>query len=171
METMEAIKGRRSIRSYSAEPVNDEQVELLIEAAMYAPSAGNEQPWEFIIIDSREMLDRIAAEHEHAQMVGEAPVAVLICGVMERVKHGKMWVQDCAAATQNFMLAAHDQGLGTCWIGVYPRPEREKLFYEMLDLPEEVVPFSLISLGKPAADYPEVDRFKPERIHKNSWPG
>lgn len=169
VEVKEAIKSRRSIRSYRDDEVPSEDLEAIIEAGMYAPSAGNEQPWEFVVINDRKKLDEIALMHDNAGMVEEAPVALAVCSVQDRVKHGKMWVQDCAAATQNMLLQAHSHGYATCWVGVYSRSDRERDMAELLELPEGVVPFSLIPVGRPPESIPDPDRFKPERIRQNSW--
>lgn len=169
METEQAIKKRRSIRGFEEKPVDESTVESLIELAMYAPSAGNEQPWEFIIIDSESTKKQIAAKHDNARMVKDAPVSVLVCVDLKREKHEDMWIQDCAAATQNLLLGARDRNLATCWVGVYPREPRMKDMSEFLDLPENVIPFSLIPVGYSAEEPEQPERFKPERIHKNKW--
>lgn len=169
METMEAIKARRSIRKYRQDPVEEEDLIPLIRAAMYAPSAGNQQPWEFIIIDDKSLLEQIALKHSNAHMLAAAPAAVLICADLSREKHEDFWIQDCAAATQNFLLAAHDRGLATCWVGVYPRENRVKDINKIFDLPSKIIPFSLIAVGKPAEEIATPDRFDSSRIHKNTW--
>ncbi len=167
METEAVIKGRRSIREFKQEPVDVETLEDLIELAMYAPSAGNEQPWEFIIIDSGSILRQIAAKHDNAQMVEAAPVAVLICADLKREEHEDMWIQDCAAATQNFLLAAYDRGLATCWVGIHPRKQRIKDLSEFLNLPPHIEPFSLVPVGYPAESPVQPDRYDSARVHKN----
>lgn len=169
MEAMEAILTRRSIRRYSDKPVSAEQVETMLRAAMAAPSAGNQQSWEFVVIKDRAMLDAIPTIHPHAQMAGDAPLAMVVCGNVEREKHTGFWMQDCAAATQNLLLAAHACGLGAVWCGVYPRAERQKAVSAFLSLPEKVVPLALVVVGHPAEERPPVDRFDPSRIHRDRW--
>ena len=114
MNTLDAIRTRRSVRKYAAgrKPVAPETVRILLEAAMAAPSAGNQQPWHFVVVDDPAILDQIPAIHPFAQMAREAPLAVLVCGDTSLEKHKGYWVQDCAAAVENLLLAAHDQGLG-----------------------------------------------------------
>ncbi|MGM0380632.1 MAG: nitroreductase family protein, partial [bacterium] len=124
METLETIQSRRSIRNYEGEEIPEDDLTTMIKASMYAPSAGDEQPWEFIVIDDSDILEKIARQHSNAHMVKDAPVAVLICADLSRVKHENFWPQDCAAATQNFLLAAHDLGFASCWVGIYPRENR-----------------------------------------------
>lgn len=169
MEVMEAISTRRSIRKYLKDPVREEAIETVIGAAMSAPSAGNEQPWHFVVIDRREDLDQIPSFHPHSLMLREAPVAILTCGDLSLEKHTGYWTQDCAAATQNMLLAAHSLGLGAVWVGVYPREERIRGLRELLHIPDMVVPFSLVPLGYPAEEKPRAERFNPQRIHRSKW--
>lgn len=169
MEVIEAILTRRSIRKYSREKVTDNQIEIILKAAMYAPSAMNQQPWHFIVIDDREKLNLIMEVHPYSKMLKEAGLAILVCGD-ERLQLSKgYWVVDCGAATQNLLLAAHGIGLGAVWLGVHPREERKSGIRKIFHLPDHVQPFSLISIGYPAEEKLFPQRFKPERIHKNSW--
>lgn len=169
METIQALLTRRSVRRYTSEPVTAEEQETILKAAMYAPSANNQQPWQFIVIDEREKLNKLTELHPYAKSLLEAPLAVLICGDLDQVKSEGYWVQDCSAATQNLLLAAHGLGLGTVWLGVYPREARYKAIQEYLGLPETVIPFALIAVGHPAKPLPDADRYKAERVHKNGW--
>ncbi|MCK4345172.1 MAG: nitroreductase family protein [Bacteroidales bacterium] len=169
MEVIEAILTRRSIRKYSWEKITDNQIEIILKAAMYAPSAMNQQPWHFIVIDDREKLNLIMEVHPYSKMLKEAGLAILVCGD-ERLQLSKgYWVVDCGAATQNLLLAAHGIGLGAVWLGVHPREERKSGIRKIFHLPDHIQPFSLISIGYPAEEKPVPERFKPERIHKNTW--
>jgi nitroreductase len=137
---------------------------------MSAPSAGNQQPWHFVVINDRMILDRIPEFHPHSLMCREAPVAILVCGDPSLEKHVGYWVQDCAAATENLLVAVHSTGLGGVWIGVYPREDRVIGFRRLLDIPEQVIPFSLIPIGHPAEEKPpRPDRYHEARVHKNRW--
>jgi nitroreductase len=169
MEALQAILSRRSIRLYTSEPVKAELVDELLHAAMSAPSAGNQQPWQFVIITERQKLDVIPTFHPYAGMVKLAPVAILVCGDTRLDKNKGYWVQDCSAATQNLLLAAHAHGLGAVWVGVYPREERMKDFRKLLGIPEEVIPFALIPLGYPAEAKPPSNRYDLSRIHTNTY--
>jgi nitroreductase len=166
---MEEILKRRSIRQYMPDPVPDHVLKDLLRAAMAAPSAGNEQPWQFVVLRDRGLLDRIPSFHPHSHMVKQAPLAILICGDMELVGHGEMWVQDCSASTQNLLLAVQAKGLGAVWLGVYPRQERVDGFRKLIPMPQTIVPFSLVPIGYPAETKPPSDRFKESRIHYDSW--
>jgi nitroreductase len=169
MDALQAILTRRSIRQYTPEPVKIELVDELLHAAMSAPSAGNQQPWQFVIITERQKLDAIPVFHPHADMVRLASAAVLVCGDMRLEKNKGYWVQDCSAATQNLLLAAHAHGLGAVWVGIYPREERVQEFRKLLAIPEEVVPFALVPIGYPAEAKPPSNRYNPTRVHINHY--
>ena len=167
METLKAILTRRSIRKYTGEPVSEEMIRKMLEAGMAAPSANNQQPWQFVVITDRKLLNAVPKFHEYAQMLKGAPCAILVCGE-DPDKH-LYWQQDCAAAVQNILLAAHGLGLGAVWLGIYPREPRVKEMEKLLNLPGTVVPMALISIGHPAEDKPPANRFTEERTHRNQW--
>jgi nitroreductase len=169
VDALEAILSRRSIRRYTQEPVSDEALKTLLAAAMSAPSAGNEQPWHFIVITDRRLLDEIPRFHPYADMLREAQVAILVCGDTERERYKGHWVQDCSAATQNLLLAAHACGLGAVWVGVYPVEERVQRMQKLFGLPAHVIPLALVPLGHPGEDIPRIQRFDPGRMHLNGW--
>jgi len=169
MNTMEAIMTRRSIRKYANRPVPPEVVKELLTAAMYAPSAGNGQPWHFVVLTKREALDRAAEVHSHAQMAKQAPLAIIVCVDLDLEKYPGNWVADCSAATQNLLLAAHDKGLGGVWCGVYPNEERVEAFRKAFNLPPRVVPLSLNVIGYPDENKPTPERFRQDRVHENGW--
>jgi nitroreductase len=171
MDALEAILSRRSIRTYSSEAVTEEEVRTLLEAAMAAPSAGNEQPWQFVVLTARATLEQIPSFHEYSKMLYEAPLAVLVCGDQRLKKYESFWVQDCAAATQNLLLAAHALGLGAVWLGVYPDDGLESRLTEILGLPPEVTPFALVAVGRPAEEKPPAGRFDESRVHRERWGG
>ncbi len=169
MNAIEAIRTRRSVRNFIAKPVPKEIIEELLRAAMSAPSAGNEQPWQFIVIDDRNKLEGVTEVNPNAKMCREAQAAILVCGDTTKEKYPGFWVQDCAAATQNILLAAHALGLGAVWTAVYPISERIEGFRRLFALPENVIPLSLVPLGYPARPLSQADRFQRERIHHDSW--
>ncbi len=169
MNALDAIFSRRSIRQYTAKPVPHDMVADIVRAAMYAPSAGNERPWHFIILTDRALLDEIPKFHPYAAMLRHASTAVLICGGITLEQHTGCWMLDCAAATQTMLLAAHAKGLGAVWCGVYPLQDRVEHLRALLHLPKQIVPFSLIPLGFPAEEKMPADRFDASRIHDNRW--
>jgi len=140
----------------------------LLKAAMSAPTAGN-QPWHFVVIRDRTTLDSITDFHPHAEMLKQASVAISISGdpTVETLK-GR-WLLDCAAATENILIAANALGLGACWVGIYPVEERIKALRGLLGMPDHVVPLSMVSLGHPAEKKDPPARFKAERIHYDKW--
>jgi nitroreductase len=169
MDTLAAIHQRRSIRQYTAEPVADATIELLLRAAMAAPSAGNEQPWHFVVIKDRKTLAAIPSFHPHAGMLKEAPVAILVGGDVTLERHKGMWVQDCSAAVENLLVAAADQGLGAVWLGVFPREERVAGLRKLLGLPKDIIPLALIAIGHPGESKAKEDRFRQDRVHHDKW--
>lgn len=169
MDAMEAILSRRSIRRYTKDPVPDEIIRELLEAAMSAPSAGNEQPWHFVVIKDRKILDEIPKFHPYSAMLREAPLAILICGDESLQKYKGYWVQDCSAATENLLIAVHAKGLGGVWLGVYPVEERIIGLRKLLGIPDNVIPFSLVSIGYPAEQKPRANRYDQSRVHYDKW--
>jgi nitroreductase len=169
METLEAICTRTSVREYLKKPISKQDQEEILKAAMHAPSAYNEQPWQFIVIEDPELLHKIATIHPHAKMCDHSLLAILVCSDASLEKTKDFWIQDCSAATQNLLLAAHAKGIGAVWSGVYPREEIFQKFRKLFHLPEKVTPFSLVVLGYPKEKSSKESRYKKERIHYNSW--
>lgn len=169
MEAIEALLTRRSVRRFTDELVQDEDVTLLLRAAMQAPSAGNAQPWHFVAITDRSTLGVIPSFHPFAQMAAEAPLAILVCADQGLEKYSSRWPLDCAAAAENMLLAAHARGLGAVWVGVYPEEQRMNAFRQLLNIPEEILPVALIVVGHPLETRPPVNRFRPERVHHGEW--
>ena len=169
MDALQTIFTRRSIRYFRGDPVPERMVQTLLEAAMQAPSAGNQQPWHFIVIAERGLLDSIPRFHPYAQMCLSAPLAILVCGDVTNLRHEGLWPQDCAAATQNMLLAAHALGLGAVWVGVFPREDRMQALTSLLNLPPHIVPFSLVPFGFPGEEKPPAPRFDAARVHHNRW--
>ena len=169
METIIAMNTRRSIRKYKKHKISDEQLKEIVNCGMSAPSAGNEQPWHFIIIKNEALLKQISQIHEHAQMMNDATAGILVCFDLRLEKHDSMAVQDCAAATENLLLAIHDLGLGGCWIGVYPRKKRMEGLRHLFDIPDNIIPFSLVSIGFPNEKKENINRFNTERLHDDRW--
>ena len=169
MDLLQAVHTRRSIRQFTDAPITDEQVETLLRAAMAAPSAGNQQSWRFVTARDAAMRARLAEATPYASPVGRAPLGIVVLGDTRDNKHPGYWVQDCSAAVENLLLAAHAIGLGAVWIGVHPVEERVRVVAEIVGAPEGVVPLCMIAVGVPSAAGPEVDRFKPEFVHTEGW--
>jgi len=169
MDAYEAIVTRRSIRAYTAQSVGEELTKELLVAAMSAPSASNRQPWHFVAITDRQQLNALTAILPYGQMLRQAPLAIVVCGDRERQPMEGYWVQDCSAATENILLAAHARGLGAVWLGVYPREERIQELSRLLGLPEQVAPLAVLSIGYPAEHKEPADRYDDGRIHRDRW--
>ncbi len=166
---IDAILKRRSIRHYRGISVDKSIIRELLIAGMYAPSARNEQPWHFLVIDERSLMSKIMEVHPYASMLAGAAFAILVCGDETLERSRGYWPVDCAAATQNILLAAHAMELGAVWLGVYPRIERQQGIRDIFKLPSHIQPFSLISVGYPAEKKPVPDRFREDRIRWNRW--
>jgi len=168
MEALEAIMTRRSIRRYTGEQVSAEHERRLLEAAMAAPSAHNRQPWHFIVVRSRETLDRIPEYHPYSRMLREASLAVVVCGDNE-VQATDFWAQDCSAATENMLVAANALGLGAVWLGVHPGEELVRETRTLLGVPGHVTPLCIVSVGHPAEEKPPGGRYDESKVHREKW--
>lgn len=170
--TIEDIMTRTSVRSYSDKEVGNEQIDTLLRAAMAAPTAGNKQPWRFVVVNDRAILDSIGDNFGTMTMAKQASLAVIMCGDVTATFDGEgqgYWIQDVSAASENLLLAAHAMGLGAVWCGIYPMSERVKQFSQMLNLPENILPMACICIGYPSGETTPKDKWKPEYIHYNSW--
>ncbi len=168
---MKAILARRSIRKYLDKQIPRESIELILEAGMAAPSAGNGQPWQFLVINDKKLLKRISEIQGHSQMLNEASHAIIVCGDMNRKNKfvEDLWIQDCSAATENMLIMVQDLGLGAVWLGTYPMEEVVNGMKDLFNLPEHIIPFSIVSLGYPAEEKAASNRFDEARIHWNQW--
>jgi nitroreductase len=169
MEILEGIITRRSIRKYTDKKISDDQVQMLLKAGMYAPSARNQQPWHFLVINDKGNLNQLSEIHPYAKMLLEAQMAIVVCGDETLELSSGYWVVDCSAATQNILLTAHGLGLGSVWLGLHPREERKQAIRDFFKLPDHIQPLSLVSIGYPNENRETPERFKPERIHYNAW--
>jgi len=166
---VEAILTRQNIRKYTDQPVSDDLVTQVLRAAMAAPSAGNQQPWQFIVVRDRDSLEAISTASPYSEMARDAQVAVVVCGDLTREERSGYWMLDCAAATENLLVAANSLGLGALWLYFYPRHERIDALRALLDLPQQIIPFAVVPIGYPAEDPAQVDPFRPELVHFERW--
>lgn len=169
MDIFECLHTRRSVRQYGDEPVSDEQVRILLDAAMIAPSGGNEQPWHFVVVRDKELLLKVSKTHQYIGMAAKAPLGVLVCGNLDEERYEGLWVQDCSAATQNLLLAATALGLGAVWTAVHPFAEREAACRELFNLPERVIPFSFLVIGHPKEAPARKSRYNEAKVHRERW--
>jgi len=169
MNTLEAIITRRSIRKFEQKPVPAELVDQLLKAGMFAPSAKNYRPWHFIVINERTKLDELSNLHPSAKMLKTATLAILVCGDRTLDPMDGYLAINASAATQNILLAAHQLGLGSVWIGVFPREERIAELTTYFNFPENILPVNLIAIGWPGEERPVPERFEAEKVHYNKW--
>lgn len=169
MDLFEAINTRRSVRRFTDEAVPDEDLALVLKAAMQAPSAVNQQPWQFVAIRDAALRGAVSKASPYAGMAAKAPVVIVICGDVREAKAADFWPQDCSAAAENLLLAARGAGLGAVWCGIYPEAERMESLKKTLGLPDGVIPFALICMGHTDQEFNYIDRFKPDRVHMDGW--
>lgn len=173
LDVLTAINTRRSVRAYGPQPVSDKELDTVLAAAMMAPSAANEQPWDFVVIRDPATLAGVGAINRYASFAAKAPAAILVCLNTEKEKEKGMGILDVAMSAQNLLLAAHGIGLGAVFTGIYPVEERMRGFRKLLGLPESVVPVGLIVLGHPAVPGLRTaeDRINPASVHREKWQG
>ena len=170
-EKLGFIFQRHSIRVYTAGNVSEEDVQKMLGAAMAAPSAAAKYPWRFVVVRDRQTLSRIAAALPYGGMLGGAALGIAVCGDLE-VAHDRQLsylLQDCSAAIENLLLAAHILGLGACWLGVHPREERIKTIKEILSLPPSVIPVACISIGCPGESKEPHASYDRSAVHFEKW--
>ena len=169
---LDNIFARRSVRSFSDKDVTPEQVETLLKAAMAAPSGMNLQPWRFVVVRDSLVKKRLCRNAN--EFIATAPVVIAVCAAID-IKVGdrtnQNWSADCAAATENLLLAAQAMGLGACWTAVYPYAERSHEVWKVLNLPESIHPYCLIPVGYPNGDEQPKDKWNPQNIQYDRWPG
>lgn len=164
---MDAIFKRRSVRTYQERPVEPEKIERMLRAAMQAPSAGNQQDSEFLVIQKRSALELLSAMSPYSKLIAKAPLAIVILGNTGRMKFPENWEQDLGAAAENLLLEAAELGLGAVWLGVHPLRERIDAIRNQFALPENFRPFAVVAAGYPIEKDANrrIDRWNPERVH------
>lgn len=170
-DILDNIDTRRSVRSFSNDPVSDQDLEKILMAAMASPSALNEQPWEFIVITDKNIKSQIKSINKYASFAANAPLSILVCLNKQKEKAPGMGVIDVSMCAQNILLAAHALGLGAVFTGIYPEKERMEQFQQLVHLPDDIIPIGLIVLGHPKnpADKSAKSRYNLKAIHHNSW--
>jgi nitroreductase len=166
-DKLNIIFSRRSIRQYTGEPLSEQEIQSLLKAGMAAPSAHNKQPWRFVLVTDQEKRQALSNVHPYAKMVADAALAIVVCGDM--TVSPDYWAQDCAAATENILIAAAGLGLGAVWLGCYPQQERIKAIRSILNIPEHIGVQCMISVGRPAKVKSARTQFEPSYVHKEIW--
>jgi len=168
VEALEAILTRRSVRKYTDKPVSDETLRKLLEAAMAAPSAHNKQPWHFIVVRDRVVLNKVPEYHQYSKMLESAALAIVVCGD-NTVQETDFWLHDCSAATENMLIAANALGLGAVWLGVHPSKQLIENTRQLFGIPDHVTPLCIVSMGYPSELKPPRQNYNIERVHSNKW--
>ncbi|MCD7970182.1 MAG: nitroreductase family protein [Alistipes sp.] len=163
---LDVIFERKSVRAYTDQPVEAEKIDLMVRAAMAAPTGMDRRPWEIVVVDDRAVLDKMCEGLAAARMLEQAPLAVIVCGDTDRSSY---WYLDCSAATQNLLLAAEAQGLGAVWTAAYPYQERMGVVIDALNLPDNILPLAVIPVGYPAGPETPKDKYNPDKVHYNGW--
>ena len=163
----ENVLNRKSVRNYiKGKEVSDTQIETILKAGMAAPSARNIQPWKFIVVKDRNILNNLAERQPYGKMLSNASFAIVVAGDMEKAgEHQDFWQQDAAAATENILLMVEALGLGAVWIGVYPKDERVQITREELNMPQSLIPFNIISIGYPEKSEQPKDKWNKDNVH------
>lgn len=169
MDVLSAIGTRRSIRRYTGEPVSEKSVETILNAGFCAPSAKNKRPWHFVVIRDKAALDAISEQNPNHKLIAGADCCIVVCG--DRMEQGLdcFLYEDCAAALQNMLLAAHGLGLGAVWCGLYKGGRGEPPLRERLGLPEKVEAIGIVALGHPAEERLPPPRFEASKVHFEKW--
>ena len=168
---IENIMTRKSIRQFTDREISRDTLDLIVKAGMAAPSARNVQPWAFVVVTDKEVLDSLNANHPYANLK-TATAAIIVCGdatVDPEKGVNEYWVQDCSAVTENILLAAHAYGLGAVWCGVYPNRERIAPVKAILGIPENYEPLNIITMGYPDENPDVKDKWDPSKIHYQKW--
>lgn len=168
---MEAIFNRRSIRKYKNQLVEKEKINRLVRAAMQAPSAGNQQPWEFIVVQDKNNLVKLSNMSPYAKSIAEAPLAIVVVGNKERMRFPENWQQDVGAATQNILLEAVELNLGAVWMSIAPLTNRMEYITEMFNMPDKILPYCVVTIGYPIENNENkfIDRFDESRVYNETY--
>lgn len=170
-DALSVIHERKSVRNFTGESVKKEDLETIVKAGMAAPTAVNMQPWAFIIVTERPILDALNKELPYAKMLDKAGAAIIVCAIPEKAHTGKMEyaIIDASCASENILLATEALGLGAVWTAVYPDSDRIKSVRAILKIPEKIIPLNVIPVGKPLGSDKPKNKWKPENIHREKW--
>jgi len=157
---------RTSVRNFTHDPVADTDIEQLMRAAMAAPSAGNQQPWELYYTTAPAVRAELARASQYAKAAGEAPLVIVPCTRVESLRFPEMAPSDMANCCENILLEAVDLGLGGVWLGIAPLEDRMARAAAALSLPAELKPYALLAIGHPVVERAQLDRYDSARVHR-----
>lgn len=169
MDVLQAIMTRRSIRRFTGEVITDEQLDTILRAGFQAPSAHNIQPWHFVVVKDKELHEKISDFHKYAKMLPGAGCGIIVCGDEEKQPSRGFLVEDCSAAIQNMLLAAHGMGLGAVWCGLYDSGNLVENVRELLELPNNIIPIGMVVVGNKDEERNPSNRYDADKIHYNKW--
>lgn len=162
---LDAVFKRKSIRHFLNRSIENNKIEAMLKAAMQAPSAGNQQSWEFLVIQKKETLNKLSNMGPHAQSLQRAPLAIVFLANASKLKHQEFWQQDMSAAIENLLLQAVELDLGAVWLGVAPKQSRMEFIKKLFCLPDSIIPFAVICIGYPTEQNLNIDRFDKNKVH------
>ncbi len=170
-DAITVIHSRKSVRNFTGEEVTAEQLEILLKAAMCAPTAVNMQPWAFVVVTGRSKLDSLAEGLPFAKMLYKAGAAIIVCAITDKAfdKKTEFAIIDCSLASENILLSAEAIGLGALWTAAYPYDDRMDHVRKVLNIPEDIIPLNVIPIGHPTGEDKPKDKYKPENIHWEKW--
>lgn len=170
-EVIKVIKNRKSVRHFTGESVSKDDLKKILESAMCAPTAVNKQPWSFVVVTDRKVLDALADSLPYAKMLANAGAAIIICAIPEKAFEGSMEfaIIDCSLAGENILLTVESLGLGAVWTAAYPDAKRMSAVRNVLGIPQNVIPLNVIPIGHPTGEDKPKDKFKEENIHWEKW--
>lgn len=166
---MEIINIRRSIRTYKEIKVENEKINKLLRAAMQAPSAFNQQAWEFIVVENKETLKKLSEMSQYSKPIEKSPVTIIVLANKDNMTVPECWQQDLGAATENLLLEAVELDLGGVWMAAAPFEDRMNYVREIFDLPENILPYSVIPVGYPEEENKFIDRYDDNKVHYERW--
>ncbi|MBU5425847.1 nitroreductase family protein [Tissierella pigra] len=169
MDVLKAIMTRRSIRRFTGEVITNEQIDTLLRAGFQAPSAHNMQPWHFVVLKNKELLQEVSEFHKYAQMLPNAGCGIVVCGDEEKQPARGFLVEDCAAAIQNILLASHGIGLGAVWCGLYDSSDLVNSMKEVLGLPSNIIPIGMVVVGNKDEEKEPSNNYHDGKIHYDKW--
>lgn len=175
METLKAIASRKSIRNFTEQTISNEDINKILSAGMSGPSCVNARQWSFLVITDKEMLQKMAdANGKPAEPLRNAALAILVCGDLNRAfkPAPDYWIIDASIACQNMILAAHDLGIGSVWLGTWPQQDRVQAQADLFHLPDEIIPHSIIAFGYPVDTNEQISErnlYEKDRVHFEKW--
>lgn len=169
MDVLDAIFTRRSVRNFTGEPINEIDLKTILRAGFSAPSAHNTKPWHFVVVRNTASLESIAKFHTYGKMLPKAGCGIVVCGDSEKQNMPGFLVEDCSAALQNMLLAAHGLGLGAVWCGLHPVTQLTISMSELLKLPPTIKPVGIIALGHKNEEREAINRYDDSKVHFDQW--